>query len=234
MRRLIFLYQLNLWGCRWSSYNRDPKTQWLKYSRSLLFPPIIVCRKVIQADWVWLAHFNIWLPSCFWCGFFRFYHLLTSREARWSINDWIEIWTRIYVNQKSDVAMPWGNFPHYSHPSHYRPDTVTLSPASGGIISLEASLRGGSWCFLPLYHHCCCLVAQLCLTLCNPRDCTVPGFPILHCLPEFAQAHVLWVSDALRCHASCNSLPRWMELICVVSGVLWTGYSECLLRRLSP
>ena len=33
---------------------------------------------------------------------------------------------------------------------------------------------------------CCCSVAQLCLTLCNPMDCSTPGFPVLHCLPEFA------------------------------------------------
>ena len=33
---------------------------------------------------------------------------------------------------------------------------------------------------------CCCSVAQLCPTLCNPMDCSMPGFPVLHCLPEFA------------------------------------------------
>ena len=33
----------------------------------------------------------------------------------------------------------------------------------------------------------CCLVAQLCPALCNPMDCSTPGFPVLHCLPEFAQ-----------------------------------------------
>ena len=26
--------------------------------------------------------------------------------------------------------------------------------------------------------------------LCNPIDCSSPGFPVLHCLPEFAQTHV--------------------------------------------
>ena len=35
-----------------------------------------------------------------------------------------------------------------------------------------------------------------CLTLCNPMDCSTLGFPVLHCLPEFAQTHVRWVSDA--------------------------------------
>ena len=37
---------------------------------------------------------------------------------------------------------------------------------------------------------CCCLVAQSCLTLCNPMDCSTPGFPVLHHLPEFVQTHV--------------------------------------------
>ena len=32
-----------------------------------------------------------------------------------------------------------------------------------------------------------CSVAQLCPTLYNPMDCSMPGFPVLHCLPEFAQ-----------------------------------------------
>ena len=44
---------------------------------------------------------------------------------------------------------------------------------------------------------CCCLVTQLCLTLCNPMDCT-PGLPVLHHLLELAQTHVHWVSDAIQ------------------------------------
>ena len=30
----------------------------------------------------------------------------------------------------------------------------------------------------------CCSVAQSCLTLCDPRGCSMPGFPVLHCLLE--------------------------------------------------
>ena len=42
---------------------------------------------------------------------------------------------------------------------------------------------------------CCCLVAKLCLTLCNPMN----GMPCLSVhLPEFAQTHVRWVSDAIQ------------------------------------
>ena len=32
--------------------------------------------------------------------------------------------------------------------------------------------------------------------LCDPMDCNRPGFPFLHCLPEFAQTHV-WALDKL-------------------------------------
>ena len=45
--------------------------------------------------------------------------------------------------------------------------------------------------------YCCyCLVAQLCLTLCDPMDCGMPGPP--HHLPEFSQVHVHCISDAIQ------------------------------------
>ena len=40
--------------------------------------------------------------------------------------------------------------------------------------------------------NCCCLVAKLCVTLCDPINCSMPGFPVLHYLPEFAQTHAHW------------------------------------------
>ena len=47
------------------------------------------------------------------------------------------------------------------------------------------------------HYCCCCSVAQSCLTLCNPVNCSTPGFPVLHHLPEFAHTHVHWVGDAI-------------------------------------
>ena len=41
-------------------------------------------------------------------------------------------------------------------------------------------------------------VAQLCLTLCHPMDCSIPGFPIHHQLLEFAQTHVHRVGTAIQ------------------------------------
>ena len=37
---------------------------------------------------------------------------------------------------------------------------------------------------------CCCSVAKSCPPLCNPMDCSVPGLPVPHYLPEFAQVVV--------------------------------------------
>ena len=48
-------------------------------------------------------------------------------------------------------------------------------------------------------------VAQLCLTLCYPMDCNMPGFPVHHPLPKLAQTHVLCVSDAIQ--PSCPLSP---------------------------
>ena len=41
-------------------------------------------------------------------------------------------------------------------------------------------------------------VAQSCPTLCDPMDCSSPGLPVHHQLPEFTQIHVHWVSDAIQ------------------------------------
>ena len=41
-------------------------------------------------------------------------------------------------------------------------------------------------------------VAESCLTLYDPTDCSTPGFPVHHQLPELAQTHVHPVSDAIQ------------------------------------
>ena len=46
--------------------------------------------------------------------------------------------------------------------------------------------------------YCCCSVAKSCLILRNAMDCSMPSFPVLHHLLEFAQIHVLWVSNAIQ------------------------------------
>ena len=50
----------------------------------------------------------------------------------------------------------------------------------------------------------CCSVTKSYLTLCDPVDCSTPGFPGLHYLLDFAQTHVHWVDDVIqRSHLLC-------------------------------
>ena len=41
-------------------------------------------------------------------------------------------------------------------------------------------------------------VTQSCSTLCDPIDCSTPGLPVHHQLPESTQTHVHWVGDAIQ------------------------------------
>ena len=47
-------------------------------------------------------------------------------------------------------------------------------------------------------------VAQSCPTLCDPMNCSMPGLPVHHQLPEFTQTHIHWSvmpsSHLILCH----------------------------------
>ena len=47
-------------------------------------------------------------------------------------------------------------------------------------------------------YSCCCSVAQSCPTLCHPMNCSTPGLPVHHQLPELTQTHVHWVGNAIQ------------------------------------
>ena len=80
---------------------------------------------------------------------------------------------------------------------------------------------------------CYCSVAKSCPTLCDPMDCSTPGFPILHHLPEFAQIHVHWVSDAIQ---PSHPLPSPSPPACNLSqnqGLFqWAGSSHHVAKML--
>ena len=45
---------------------------------------------------------------------------------------------------------------------------------------------------------CCCSFPKSCHTLCNPTNCSTPGFPVLHYLQEVTQTHVHLSDDAIQ------------------------------------
>ena len=74
---------------------------------------------------------------------------------------------------------------------------------------------------------CCPSVAKLCPTLCNPMNCSIPGFPVLYYLAEFVQTHVNWVSDAIQLyHPLSPPSPPALNLSLHQSLFQWVGSSH--------
>ena len=69
----------------------------------------------------------------------------------------------------------------------WHPTPVLLPGKSHGLRSLVGY---SPFTFYHLSCCCCCSVAKQRLTLWNPIDCSTPGSPVLHCLPEFSQIYV--------------------------------------------
>ena len=79
-------------------------------------------------------------------------------------------------------------------------NAVSASPKAGASVEVGAPLRPlrtlqrdepGSWSPVPVScRFQFSSVAKLCPTLCDHRDCSTPGFPVLHHIPEFVLTHV--------------------------------------------
>ena len=54
------------------------------------------------------------------------------------------------------------------------------------------------FCYLCLKNCCCCSVAQSRQTLCDPMYWSMPGLPVPHHLPEFAQVQVHCIGDTIQ------------------------------------
>ena len=80
----------------------------------------------------------------------------------------------------------------------------------------------------------CCSVAKSCLTLCDPMDCSTPGFPVLHYLLEFAQTHVHWVSDAIQPYYPVSPCPSAFNLSRHQGLFQWITFSYQVDKVLKP
>ena len=70
---------------------------------------------------------------------------------------------------------------------------------------------------------------QSCQTLCDPMDCSTPGFPVHHQLPELAQTHIHRVSNAIQPSHPLLLLPSFFPSIRVFSNesvlhIRWPKY----------
>ena len=75
------------------------------------------------------------------------------------------------------------------------------------------------------------LSPQSCPTLCDPMDCSMPGFPGPHQLLELAQTHVHWVSDAFRAYPGrlwfCHNLHFRLVLSLELGESVGSSHSSC-------
>ena len=64
-------------------------------------------------------------------------------------------------------------------------------------------------------------------TLCDPMDCSTPGFSVHHQLLELAQTHVHWVSDAIQpSHLPLSPSPLAFNLSQSQSLIQWVSSSH--------
>ena len=73
-----------------------------------------------------------------------------------------------------------------------------LNPCLLCLLHLASSLTTSATCTLLICSVQFSSVAQSCLTLCDPMNCSTTGLPVHHQLPEFTQTHVHRVGDAIQ------------------------------------
>ena len=122
----------------------------------------------------------------------------------WSMNHFPESWNG---NSSSLIALLWRS-DEISYRTNLRLYLANLLPYYGlDILNLnyfycKLSEEGHIKVFknLKTFLHSAtfCFVMKSCPTLHSPMDCNMPGFPVSHCLPIFAQIHVHCIRDAIQ------------------------------------
>ena len=76
-------------------------------------------------------------------------------------------------------------------------------------------------------------VAHLCLTICDTMDCSMPGFPVHHQLPQLTQTHVHWVNDAIQpSHPLSSPFPPAFNLSQLQGLLNWVSSSHRVTKVL--
>ena len=93
----------------------------------------------------------------------------------------------------NQTGTSWYGISHKHTRTHKEREKWNLSILSLTIILLSLAIRK-LFTWLTQFSS----VAQLCPTLCDPMNCSTPGLPVHHQLPEFTQTHVHRVGDAIQ------------------------------------
>ena len=90
--------------------------------------------------------------------------------------------------------------------------------------------KSSGWDLALSLPYCCFYsVAKSCPTLCDPMNCSTPGFPVLLYCQEFAQTHIHWIGDAIQqLHPLSPPLPLFL------TALVWVQSLVGELRSLKP
>ena len=123
------------------------------------------------------------------------------------------------------TAVLWGRYYYYDHHHHHYSDGKKWSIKRLSLVcdhlarklvqQLSAAILCCLWKQKPLYPNLCLIrfnqwqqkifseiqfssFSQSCPTLCDPMNCSKPGLPVYHNLPEFTQTHIHRGGDAIQ------------------------------------
>ena len=121
---------------------------------------------------------------------------------------WAGSWSSWVIHGPRAVL---GGLPWQGHPQRFLPAiskcwlcvqgclSASYASKAAHVLHLKRETVVGSPKYTRSILCCCyCSVAKSSQTLCDPMDCSTPGFPVLHYLPELAQTRVHWDGDAVQ------------------------------------
>ena len=109
--------------------------------------------------------------------------------------------------------LEWVAIPFARRCSQPRDQTQVFCIAGSRFFTIWTTREAHSgWSVNASSSYCCCSVAKLCATLWDPVDCSMPGFPVFHHLPDFAQVHTHWIGDGIQPSPLSSSSPSAFNL----------------------
>ena len=120
--------------------------------------------------------------------------VIQSRPTLW---DPVDCGPQVSLSMEFSRQEQWSGVPFPSPGDLPDPGIEPGFPALK-VDSLPSEPPGKAWIVIQFSSIQLSSVAQSCLTLCDPMDCSTPGLPVHHQLLEFTQTHLHWVGDAIQ------------------------------------
>ena len=150
-------------------------------------------REVVEDRKAWCAAVHGFSKSQTWLSDWTISEKSSQQVSKWNVRKlnfaWghqetpplnLEVQHVPCANDAFDIAYLCAPFCQHTDTALEQVNTMSSSVSIQSVVSVQFSS-----------------VAQLCPTLCNPMNCSMPDLPVHHQLLEFTQTHVHWVGDAI-------------------------------------